>query len=409
MKVCVVGLGYIGLPTAIVLASVGVPVAGFEIDPVRRRSIAIGVSPFQEADLEVALRKALDSGAFTLPNEVEPADTYIVAVPTPLKNNYSADLSYLETAISDISEKLVGGELVIIESTCPPGTTEQVQKMIYDSRPDLLSEEEDRHVHIAYCPERVLPGSIWREITENDRIVGGLSPQAGQRAAEVYATFCSGQINITDSKTAELTKLAENAFRDVNIAFANELETISRSFDVDVWRVIELANRHPRVNILQPGPGVGGHCIAVDPWFLIQTNSQSKIIRAGREVNISKPREVAERVKAKLGDKTPDDILALGVTFKENVEDVRESPAAETVKLIAQTYPDAQVTVVDPLAKGLPDSLVGYSNLEFARQVSVRRNYDVVIALVAHDEFLGLTADDFPDAVIVDTRGMLKR
>lgn len=407
-SVCVVGLGYIGLPTAVVLAKAIGNVAGYEIDDVKRSSIVDGRAPFAEKGLDSALREVLESGSLSVVNTLPSATCYIVAVPTPIDGDKNVDLFYLQSAIKQVSGRLQGDELIVIESTCPPGTTQQVRSWVLEARPDLSTYLESDSIEFAYCPERVLPGNILFEITENDRIVGGLTASAAGRAKATYQSFCRGTIHLTDATTAEITKLAENTFRDVNIAFANELETISRELGANAWEVISLANHHPRVNILKPGPGVGGHCIAVDPWFLAAaTETPTPMIEAARKVNDEKPKQVVRRVIEALEAEADVSILVLGITFKENVDDVRESPAVTVVSMLSRELPDSEILVVDPMASELPRCLRGANNVRFSVEIPAElRDFDVVVGLVAHDDFKGLDTADFGEARVVDTRNM---
>lgn len=408
-RVCVVGLGYIGLPTAVVLAQATGGVAGYEIDERKRHSISLGCAPIVEVGLNRALKEAVNNGALKITDAIPQAKTYILAVPTPLGSDKKADLSFLRKAVLGVSSQLVGDELIIIESTIPPGVTQYVRDLVFEARPDLDRLRDGDSLKFAYCPERVLPGRILDEITTNDRIIGGLNRAATLAARDLYQTFCKGAILLTDAKTAEITKLAENSFRDINIAFANELEDISTSLGVDVWEVISLANHHPRVNILQPGPGVGGHCIAIDPWFLSQAASvPARMIETAREINNRRPAQIARRVLMSLPEGGRVRILVLGITFKENVDDIRQSPAISVVAKLATARPDAEIVIVDPLAQGMPEELDQFHNISFVAQLpSVTAGYDAVVALVAHDQFSQFARESFGDAIVIDTRGML--
>ncbi|WP_070843736.1 nucleotide sugar dehydrogenase [Corynebacterium sp. HMSC034A01] len=407
-SVCVVGLGYIGLPTAVVLAKATGNVAGYEIDSVKRQIISDARAPFVENGLDKALREVLESESLTVADTLPNASCYIVAVPTPIGKDKKVDLAYLKSAVEHVSAVLQGDELIVIESTCPPGTTQQVRSWVLETRPDLSSQLEGDAIQFAYCPERVLPGNILFEITENDRIVGGLTESAAKRAKSMYESFCHGTIHLTDAITAEITKLAENTFRDINIAFANELETISRYLGADAWEVISLANHHPRVNILKPGPGVGGHCIAVDPWFLAAASENpTPMIEAARSVNDGKPKEVVERVIEALDTEATASILVLGITFKENVDDVRESPAVTVVSMLSRELPCSDILVVDPMASELPESLGGAVNVQFSQEIPHSLQiFDAVVGLVAHDAFSALEVSVFGEAAVIDTRNM---
>ena len=407
-SVCVVGLGYIGLPTAVVLAKATGNVVGYEIDDEKRQVILGGRAPFKEIGLDTALREVLESSSLTVAETLPEANCYIVAVPTPIDGDKNVDLAYLNSAIENVSKRLQGDELIVIESTCPPGTTQKVRSWILEARPDLISHIESDSIQFAYCPERVLPGNILFEITENDRIVGGLTGAAAERANALYESFCRGTIHLTDATTAEITKLAENTFRDINIAFANELEAISRDLGADAWEVISLANQHPRVNILKPGPGVGGHCIAVDPWFLVSASASSTpVIEAARMVNDARPGQVVSRVVGAIEPEADVSILVLGITFKENVDDVRESPAVKVVSALARELPSSEILVVDPMAAELPECLSAATNVRFSAEVPGDfQDFDVVVGLVAHDDFRSIKTADFGEAIVVDTRNM---
>ena len=290
--IAVIGLGYIGLPTAAVLATHGADVVGVDINQATVDAVNRGEVPFVEPDLEIAVAGAVSQGRLRADTRTPRADAYIVAVPTPFADGYAADLSYIEAAADAVADQLTGDELVILESTSPPGATRRMADRILMRRPDLSLDGSDGRpvVHVAHCPERVLPGRVMVELVTNDRIVGGLTSEAAERAKALYHSFCQGEIMVTDAMTAEMAKLVENSYRDVNIAFANELSTISSRLGVDVWELIRLANHHPRVNILAPGPGVGGHCIAVDPWFIVASAPEdAHLIRTAREVNDAKP------------------------------------------------------------------------------------------------------------------------
>ena len=298
--VAVVGLGYIGLPTAAILATNGLDVIGVDVNPRTVDAVNNGDVPFVEPDLGVHVAGAVSQGRLRAQLETPAADAYIVAVPTPFQADKSADMSYIAAAARAIAPQLRGGELVILESTSPPGSTRRLAELILGLRPDLSLDGADGKpvLLVAHCPERVLPGRIMIELVTNDRVVGGLTTEAAEAAAALYGVFCQGEIHLTDAATAEMSKLVENAYRDVNIAFANELSVISDNLDIDVWELIRLANHHPRVNILQPGPGVGGHCIAVDPWFIVAADPEnSSLIRTAREVNDSKPGYVVDQVR----------------------------------------------------------------------------------------------------------------
>jgi len=406
----VVGLGYIGLPTAAILASKDVKVTGVDVNPLTVEAINRGDVPFVEPDLATYVGGAVQHGTLRATETPEPADAFIIAVPTPFQEGYEPDLSYIRAAAEAVAPQLSGGELLILESTSPPGATQKMADWILAARPDLsLDGSEGRPViHVAHCPERVLPGRVMIELVTNDRIVGGLTPDAAQYAKDLYAVFCQGEILLTDAVTAEMAKLVENSFRDVNIAFANELSLISDKLGIDVWELIRLANHHPRVNILQPGPGVGGHCIAVDPWFIVNADpEQARLIRTAREVNDSKPQWVIEQVeKAVAGIEAPK-IAALGLAFKADIDDLRESPARRIVADLADRLPDADVVVVEPHIDTLPPELANRRNVSLAEFPVAFDEADTTVVLVDHSEFKErVAAGDLANARPIDTRGI---
>ena len=398
-KIVVMGLGYIGLPTASMLATKGHSVLGIDINPETVEIINSGKIHIVEPDLDVLVRSAVNSGNLRASLIPEEADTFILAVPTPFKkengNEKAPDLSYIEAATLCIAPFLKKDDLVILESTSPVGTTELVEKIIDKERPELKN-----NVHVTHCPERVLPGQILRELVDNDRIVGGNTKVAVQKAVALYKSFCNGYILETDSRTAELSKLVENSFRDVNIAFANELSLICDSLGINVWETISLANRHPRVNILQPGPGVGGHCIAVDPWFIVASApKESRLIRTAREVNDAKPLWVINKIRAKAEKFKSPVIGCLGLTFKANIDDLRESPAMEIVQQI-HLLKIGKVMACDPnVASGKTDFPV-YPLKDVLNQA------DIIVLLVDHVEFINIDPIFLKDKVVFDTKGI---
>lgn len=399
--VAVIGLGYIGLPTAVVLAQSGATVCGVDLRPDLVTCVNEGRAPFVEPGLAVALADARASGRLCATSTAPVADAYIIAVPTPVHADNSPDLSLVRTAAQQLAGVLTPGTLVILESTSPPGTTQRLADWLAAARPDLDPDDLD----IAYCPERVLPGQIMREVVHNDRVVGGLTPRAAQRAAALYERFCRGTVLQTDALTAEMTKLVENSYRDVNIAFANELSLICDTVGVDVWTLIELANRHPRVNILRPGPGVGGHCIAVDPWFIVAADPpNARLIATARTVNDHKPHYVVERIVRAAGSADGPRIALLGLTFKPNVDDLRQSPALQIAVRVATERPDADVVVVEPYVDTLPPVLAALPNVRLTTLQDALPGSRCVALLVDHDEF-GTRPPLPPDAVVVDTRG----
>ncbi len=409
--VAFVGLGYIGLPTAVVMANSGLQVTGVDVMPEKVDAMNRGEVTIVEPGLEEELRAALDTGRFRATTDMPKADAYIVAVPTPFTDGHEVDMRFIYSAAEAIAPQLEGGELIILESTSPPRTTERMAQRILELRPEFhINGSEDPSdgpsLYFAHCPERILPGKAMEELRTNDRIIGGMSPEATKRAKAIYASFCRGELLETNDRTAEMAKLTENSFRDVNIAFANELSLICDEQDISVWELIELANHHPRVNILQPGPGVGGHCIAVDPWFIVSTAPESsRLIRTAREVNDAKPEWVLGKIDAaiKAVDGSPT-IALLGLTFKPDIDDLRESPALDIAVQVAQRYPDTAIHVVEPNINELPGSLHDLANMELTTLETAIPAADVVVLLVDHKEFSNL--DPIVGAEVIDTRGI---
>lgn len=408
-KIVVMGLGYIGLPTASILATKGHTVVGVDINEAAVKIINSGNIHIVEPDLDILVRSAVNSGNLKAMLAPEEADTFIIAVPTPFKavdgNPKAPDISYVEAATRAIAQYLQPGNLIILESTSPVGTTERIAEIIAELRPDLLSGAHrplpvTPNVFVAHCPERVLPGSIMRELVDNDRIIGGINRASAEKAEQLYRSFCSGNIFLTDSKTAELVKLVENSCRDVNIAFANELSLICDRLGINVWELIELANRHPRVNILQPGPGVGGHCIAVDPWFIVSAApEEAKLIRTAREVNDYKPHWVLEKVRAKAERFKSPVIGCLGLAFKANIDDLRESPALEIAReLMASGV--GQVMACEPNVND------GFGEFPLYDLNEVLKEADILLVLVDHQEFKSIDRELLKEKVVIDTRGV---
>lgn len=410
-RVAVIGLGYIGLPTAAILATNGVDVIGVDVNQRTVDAVNAGQVPFVEPDLGVHVAGAVSQGHLSASTSTPQAEAYIVAVPTPFKTDRSADLSYIEAAAKGIAPQLQGGELLILESTSPPGATEHMANFILNLRPDLSLDGSDSKpaILVAHCPERVLPGRVMIELVTNDRIVGGITAEAAEKAKDLYSVFCQGEILTTDAVTAEMAKLVENSYRDVNIAFANELSVISERLGIDVWELIRLANHHPRVNILQPGPGVGGHCIAVDPWFIVAAApEEARLIRTAREVNDSKPEWVFQQVVASL-ETLPNtaEVSVLGLAFKANIDDLRESPAIEIAAHLADALADRRINVAEPHVDELPKQLAGRSNVELVSiEESIQRSH-VVVVLVDHDDVKAVAPEFLAGKVVIDTRGAL--
>lgn len=407
-KICVVGLGYIGLPTAAVLAARGHSVIGVDVNADAVATINSGKAHITEPDLDVTVQTAVASGHLRAVTVAEPADAFIIAVPTPFKGDHEPDVSSVRAAVLSIAPVLRPKNLVILESTSPVGTTLALSEWLAEARPDLAMPSragEKSDIDIAYCPERVLPGKVIRELVENDRIIGGLSDRSTEKAAELYALFVKGLAIKTNARTAEMCKLVENSFRDVNIAFANELSIICAGLNIDVWELIRLANHHPRVNILQPGPGVGGHCIAVDPWFIVHSSPEhARLIRTAREVNDSKPDFVVAEIKA-LADRFKTPVIAcLGLSFKPDIDDLRESPAVEIVERLVHDKA-GELLVVEPHIQTLPRSLSALPGLSLVSLSEAIEKADIVVMLVNHRTFNAIDLRLLTNKLLVDTRG----
>lgn len=409
-RVAVVGLGYIGLPTAACLATGGLEVIGVDLNAGIVERVNRGEAPFAEPDLSIAVSGAVAMGRLSAGTAMPAADAYIIAVPTPLTADHHPDLTSVIAAAQAIAGQLRGGEIIVLESTCPPGTTRRISELIAGLRPDLSLPHVPGaapDVHLAHCPERVLPGRIMIEIAANDRVIGGLTPACAARAADLYRTFCRGELFITDAESAEMAKLAENAFRDVNIAFANELSLICERLGLDIWEIRRMANRHPRVEILRPGPGVGGHCIAVDPWFIVESAPDlAPLIRAARAVNGQMPARVADQIVATSRRFREPRITCLGLSFKADVADLRESPALEIVRRVAGELPDVKVLVVEPHADQLPRSLDELGNVLLTDAEQAIADADIIALLVDHSRFRAIRRSQLAGKVIYDTRGM---
>jgi len=402
-KVVVIGLGYIGLPTASMLATKGHQVLGVDINAKAVETINQGQIHIVEPDLDILVKSAVNSGNLHAALTPDEADIFILAVPTPFNKNHVPDISYIEAATRTIAPFIREGNIIILESTSPVGTTERVAAIIKELRPDLFPQSGNSGqlpVYVAHCPERVLPGHILKELIENDRIIGGVDPASGETTAEFYRTFVRGEVLVTDARTAEMAKLTENSFRDVNIAFANELSLICDRLGINVWELISLSNRHPRVSILQPGPGVGGHCIAVDPWFIVDSApEQARLIRTAREVNDSKPQWVIDKVLSKAERFKNPVIGCLGLAFKANIDDLRESPALDiTRKLIASGA--GRVMACEPNVNG------DFSEFPLFDLPQVLRDADILVVLVDHDEFKRVDREALKEKVVIDTRGV---
>ena len=408
--VSVVGLGYVGLPTAATFAARGLDVIGVDIDRDTVARINSGRPHIVEPDLDMMLSAAVNSGRLRAVLNPEAADAFIIAVPTPITADHNADISAIEAALRSIAPVLKRGDLIVIESTSPVGTTERSAAQLRKLRPELSlpdTHPEQSDVLLAYCPERILPGQTLRELIDNARIIGGLDQRSAGRARELYSCFATGAMKTTTARVAELSKLVENAFRDVNVAFANELSLVCDALGVDVWSVIRLANLHPRVNILSPGPGVGGHCIPVDPWFIHQAlPDQTPLIRAAREVNDRKPQFVADRI-VKLAKRFRQPVIGLlGLSYKPNVGDLRESPALEIACKVASRRV-GKVLAVEPHLSELPPPLANYPGVQLTDLATAVQRADIVGVLVAHNKFRTLDRGAVASKIVVDTVGLL--
>jgi len=402
--VCMVGLGYIGLPTGAVFAKHGIKVKGVDINEHAVNTINDGRIHIEEPGLEALVKEVVEKGmmkAYTTPQE---ADAFIMAVPTPFKGeDHEPNLDYIEAATRSLAKVLKKGDLVILESTSPVGTTEKMSAWLAEERPDLTfphQNAEESDIRVAHCPERILPGQMIRELVENDRVVGGITPKCTKAAADLYKTFVKGECVETSARIAEMSKLTENSFRDVNIAFANELSLLCDKMGIDVFELIEMANKHPRVNILQPGCGVGGHCIAVDPWFIVHDfPNDAHIIKTAREINDGKPLYVISKTKEAVKDVENPKIACLGLAFKPDIDDLRESPALEITKMLSDVE-NFEVLAVEPNIKELPSVLANRKNVSLVPLKEALEKADVVVVLVNHKEF---NADSLKtDAKVLD-------
>ena len=413
-KVAFVGLGYIGLPTAVVMANSGVDVTGVDVNAANVEKINRGEVTIVEPGLQEELNKALSSGRFRATTEQVHADAYIIAVPTPFTDSYDVDMKFIYSAAEAIAPQLVGDELIVLESTSPPQTTAKMAERILEIRTDLVADgaenpDDKPVIYFAHCPERILPGYAMEELRTNDRIIGGQTTEATRRATEIYATFCKGELLPTNDVTAEMAKLTENSFRDVNIAFANELSLISDNLGIDVWELISLANHHPRVNILQPGPGVGGHCIAVDPWFIVAADPEnSKLIHTARKVNDGKPEWVKQKVKEAVAESNASKVAVFGLAFKADIDDLRESPALNIAVDLAEELEDKTVFAIEPNVSELPKRLKGFDNVQLKEYNDAIAEADVVVLLVDHKEFKEFDKTKLEGKEIIDTKGLWK-
>ncbi|WP_448663723.1 UDP-N-acetyl-D-mannosamine dehydrogenase [Sphingomonas sp. CJ20] len=408
LKVAVLGLGYIGLPTAAVIARTGARVLGVDVHEHVVDTINSGKVHIEEIDLDGLVSGVVARGSLRASLQIEPSDVFVIAVPTPFGENHAPDIGYVLQAATTLATVLKTGDVVILESTSPVGTTEKVAALLAELRPDLripghCSGSAD--VAIAYCPERVLPGRILVELIDNDRVIGGITPRCARKALQFYRRFVRGACVTTTAKAAEMTKLSENAFRDVNIAFANELSLVADRMGVDVWEVIRLANRHPRVNILSPGPGVGGHCIAVDPWFLVSAApEQTPLIRTAREVNDGKVAHVVARAIEMVAAHPRSRVACLGLAFKANIDDFRESPALKVATALAERFGD-RIAIVEPYASALPPALAATGAVLIDVDTALEE-CDAMIVLVDHDIFRSIPLDERAGKQVYDTRGI---
>jgi UDP-N-acetyl-D-mannosaminuronic acid dehydrogenase len=418
--VSIVGLGYIGLPTAAVFASRKVKVIGVDVNPHAVDTINRGEIHIVEPDLDMVVHTAVKEGYLRATMRPEPADAFLIAVPTPFKDGptgpHHPDMDYIEAASKSIAPVLNKGNLIILESTSPVGATEQLAAWLAEARPDLKFPQthgEESDIRVAYCPERVLPGQVLRELVHNDRVIGGMTPKCSEAAAKLYKTFVQGACVITDARTAEMCKLTENSFRDVNIAFANELSVICDKLGIDVWELIRLANRHPRVKILQPGPGVGGHCIAVDPWFIVSaTPAEARLIRTSRQVNDDKPAWVLNKIEDELNRQLSLDakrsaaeitVACLGITFKPDIDDLRESPSLHIAKEVSRRHV-GRMLVVEPHISELPPGFA--SNTELWTLPEALAVSDIIVVLVGHKDFKRLQPNTWHRRGVIDVCGV---
>ena len=410
-KISVIGLGYIGLPTAAVIASRGVEVVGVDVSQHAVETINQGKIHIVEPDLDMLVQSAVTTGKLRATLKPEAADVFMIAVPTPFSDGFKPDVSYIEAAVKKIAPVLEKGNLIILESTSPVGTTEKISQWLSEIRADLsfphqTSEQAD--IQIAHCPERVLPGYVIQELVSNDRVIGGLTPYCAEQAKSLYQLFVKAECIITDARTAEMAKLTESSFRDVNIAFANELSIICDKLHINVWELIKLANRHPRVNILKPGPGVGGHCIAVDPWFIVDSApDEARLIRTAREVNDAKPEFVLNKVRHVAEEFKHPKIALLGLAFKADIDDLRESPAVGIAqKVIQENF--AQVLIVEPHIKELPTQLQA-DNVQLVSLGESLDKANIIVTLTDHSVFKQVKQSVLQEKVIIDARGIWEK
>lgn len=407
-RISVIGLGYVGLPTAATFASRKHQVIGVDVSQKVVDKINAGEIHITEPDLDIVVRAVVSEGFLRASTKAEPADAFLIAVPTPFKgNDHEPDLSYVRAAAEAVAEVLAPGNLVVLESTSPVGATEQMADWMAAARPDLTFPQthgSSSDIRIAHCPERILPGSVLRELVENDRVIGGMTPACAEGAKALYRSFVAGNCVVTNARTAEMAKLTENSFRDLNIAFANELSMVCEDININVWELIELSNLHPRVNILRPGPGVGGHCIAVDPWFIVSGNPErATLIRTAREVNDIKPQWVVDKVHRRVEALKTPVIACLGLAYKPDVDDLRESPSVEVVSKLAQSGAGS-VLVVEPHLDTLPKELEGTGAQMVSLDAALERANTIVV-LVNHKQFKYIDKETLKEKILIDICG----
>lgn len=409
-RVSVIGLGYLGLPTAVMLAAKGIKVIGVDIDADRVAIVNSGASPIKEPNLDTMVSQAVAAGKLSVQSEPAKADAFIIAVPTPVKGeDHNPDLSLLYNAMDELAPTLEAGNLILVESTSPVGTTETICEQLAKARSDLSFphvDGENSDIRVAYCPERMLPGKTLDELVKNDRVIGGVTLACATAAKELYQIFVQGNFYLTTARTGEFVKLAENAYRDVNIAFANEISLVCDALDIDQWEVIDLANHHPRVDILKPGPGVGGHCIPVDPWFIVHSEPKlTPLTRTARQVNDSKPDWVVHRIITACKEIDNPVVACLGLTYKADVGDLRESPAVAVIKQL-QASLSGRVLVVEPHISALPAELTGDNkktelvDLDTALGVA-----DIIALLTGHREFSCVDYSQLSGRLVIDPHG----
>jgi len=408
-KICVLGLGYVGLPTAAIFASRGVQVIGVDINETTVETINQGKIHIIEPGLYLMVNEAVSMGKLIADPQPQPSDAYIIAVPTPLTKTNQPDLTFIEAATRSIAPVLKKGALVILESTSPIGTTEKICQWLSQERDDLSFPNvagDEADIQVSHSPERVLPGNVLIELVNNDRVVGGISPKCARRTKQLYKIAVKGKCLLTTAATAEFIKLSENAYRDVNIAFANELSIVADKIGINIWQAVKLANHHPRVNILQPGPGVGGHCIAVDPWFIVDSApDNTPLIKSARKVNDGKPNHIVEKILATAYKKGATTVACLGLAYKANIDDMRESPAVTITATLTERF-DGEVLVVEPNIKTLPDTLADTKGLTLCDLDLALEKAQIIALLVDHQEFQVLDPILLNDKVIIDTRGI---